>query len=135
MQRPDLYWSIAFSIFAFTLFILTQVMLQNVHITTTNGMWKSMDLQSFIDNPGWQSIDASNALLFPMHALFAWIFDQLGIFESLRWRQMAVTNGIFGAFGAGLCFFFALKWTQSHLSAVLIASAYCFSAHISQVRR
>lgn len=128
-KRPDPFGTLIFATLAAAFIFFSQAYLQNVHLTTTNGLWKSMGIQDFMDNPSWGNLPTANILLHPLHAAFGWMYDLFGIHSNTRWRQMAVTNGVFGIVGAAFIYYFVFLWTQQRLASFLIASAYCFAGH------
>src|SRR6476661_8952571 len=86
------WWQEAGPIFvaASALLILFQLSLQNVHIATTNGLWKSVVVRSWISDPDWHRIDFANVLYFPVQALCCRILGALGVFPLQIWRQLAI---------------------------------------------
>lgn len=126
MKINSLAVAIGLSIFSGAYFVLLQFWLGNLHIVTTNGLWKSIDLKDYIENPGWDRIPTSNAILYPIHWLFGALYDSVGFVPPERWRQMAITNAIFGAISVGFCYFYSVKWSRNYFIALLACIAYCF---------
>lgn len=106
------------------LLIGLQLYLQNVHIATTNGLWKSIDVRRWIADTAWHRIDFANVLYFPVQAVSCELLERLGVFPGQIWRQLAVLNGLFGGIGAAAVYIFTLRWLSSRAVAVLTAVLY-----------
>ena len=114
-----------------TAFLLcAQVIIQNVHITTTNGLWKSMDVVKWINNPSLTLIDPSNVLLYPIYSSGAKLLNAIGVFRRLPWRQMAIINAVFAGFTATMAFAFVSAWVRDTKTAFLAATAYTLSGYV-----
>jgi hypothetical protein len=109
---------------ASALLILFQIYLQNVHITTTNGLWKSVGVRSWISDPGWRRIDFANVLYFPVQALSCCVLEAFGVFPHQIWRQLAILNGLAGGAGAAAVYVFTLRWLGSHTAALFTTVLY-----------
>jgi len=109
------------------LLLLFQVYLQNVHIATTNGLWKSIVVRRWIAHSSWQLLDDANVLYFPIQMLSCELLERLGIFPGQIWRQLAVLNGIAGGAGATAVYLFTLRWLQSRPAALLATVLYAGS--------
>lgn len=129
-MKSKIFAPLLFTIFAGCVYFLTQAHLQSMHFATTNGLWKSITLNEYSADPGWHRIIPANALLYPLHAMFGSVYDLFPFLPIERWRQMGLTNGFFGALSAGVCYFFAYRWTQRHHVAFLASSAYCFAGFV-----
>ncbi len=112
------------AILAASLLIFLQIYLQNVHIATTNGLWKSIIVRQWIAHPSWSLIDDANALYFPVQMLSCELLERLGIFSDQIWRQLAVLNGLFGGLGAAAVYVFTLRWLNSRATAILATALY-----------
>ena len=126
-DRCPVAWSTEAGLIFFAasaLLILFQIYLQNVHIATTNGLWKSVGVRSWISDPGWHRIDFANVLYFPVQALSCGVLEALGAFPHQIWRQLAVLNGLTGGAGAAAVYVFILRWLGSRAVALLAAVLY-----------
>ena len=70
--------------------------LDNVHLETTNGLWKSMDVESWKANYRTAELRAPNYLYYPTMALLGHVLDGLGIFAGKTWKQLAEAAGSLG---------------------------------------
>lgn len=95
--------------------------LQNVHVMTTNGLYKSLQAGPWITDPAHATLDQSNYLFFPMYGLLCRLLDAVGFLPGSAWLQFAYLN----AFWASLCvvFVYALihRLTASAAAAALAA--------------
>ena len=57
--------------------------LQNVHIITANGMYKSIQAEPWIADPAHARLDPSNYLYFPLYGALARLLDWLGILRGM----------------------------------------------------
>jgi len=73
--------------------------LQNAHIITANGMYKSIQAEPWIADFAHARLDPSNYLYFPLYGASARLLDALGILRGVAWKQFAYLN----AFWASLC--------------------------------
>ena len=71
--------------------------LQNVHIITTNGMYKSIQAEPWIADPGHASLDPSNYLYFPLYGTLVRGLDALGILRGVPWKQFAYLNALWAS--------------------------------------
>jgi hypothetical protein len=71
--------------------------LDNVHLETTNGLWKSMDVDAWKANHRTAELRAPNYLYYPAMALLGNLLDGLGIFAGKTWKQLALINAAFAA--------------------------------------
>jgi hypothetical protein len=120
------YWPevVAVGLVTAVAFLSLQLYLRNVNIDTTNGLWKSIDVRRWIDDPSWQRVDFSNVLYYPVEALFCSLLERFGVFPGQIWRQMAVLNGLAGGVGAAVVYVFTLRWLRSRLVAALTTVLY-----------
>ena len=120
MKTPAFAWQLLLA-FALSLLILVGLIgwLQNVHILTSNGMYKSIQAEPWIADPSAARLDASNYLYFPLYGALCRLLDGLGIERGVPWKQLAYLN----AFWASLCIVFVYAFvhraTQSARAAVL----------------
>lgn len=112
-------------VLASLLFIGLQLYLQNVHIATTNGLWRSIDVRRWLLHPGWPLFDFADALYYPVQSFNCWILGHIGIFPHRIWRQLALLNGVFGGIGAGAVYLFTLSWLRNWKVAAVATALYC----------
>jgi hypothetical protein len=103
MTAPSLRWQLALAFSLSLLFMVGMIgWLQNVHILTANGMYKSIEAEPWIHDFAHARLDPSNYLYFPLYGVMAHLLDQLGILRGVPWKQFAYLN----AFWASLCIVF-----------------------------
>ncbi|MQB08267.1 hypothetical protein DXT96_00020 [Agrobacterium sp. ICMP 6402] len=116
---------------AITIFLLiAQSVIDNVHITTTNGLWKSIDIRRWIESPSWSLMQPSNAIFYPVYATLAKLLTEVGVYPDLVWRQMAVINAIFAGVAGAVAFAFVAAWTRNLFVTLLAVTAYMMSGYI-----
>lgn len=116
---------------AITAFLLcTQAIIQNVHISTTNGLWKSLDVARWIQTPSWALIEPSNAIFYPVYAALARVLNALGVFPGMAWRQMAIINALFAGISGAIVFAFVSRWTRNLTITLLASTAYMLSGFV-----
>ncbi len=116
--QANLVWQLALA-FILTLVVLCGLIywLQNVHIVTNNGLYKSLQVQPWISDPPRAKLDPSNYLYFPLYGrMCAWL-DALGILEGQAWRQFAYINAFWASVGSVLVYAFAWRLTGRTLIA------------------
>lgn len=91
--------------------------LQNVHIVTTNGMYKSLQAGPWISDPAHAPLDASNYLYFPLYGRLCALLDWLGILRGQAWKQLAYLNAFFASIGSVLLYAFVHRLSRSALVA------------------
>ena len=93
MTAPRLGWQLALA-FLLSLIVLTGLIgwLQNVHMVTANGMYKSIQAQPWIHDFAHARLDPSNYLYFPLYGAMTKLLDALGISRGVAWRQFAYLN-------------------------------------------
>lgn len=132
------------------LFAVLVAAIDNVHLVTTNGLWKSIKVATFVEAPG-RSASPSNLLYYPVTGILTWILPDSAF--GAVWRKMAFLNaawsglavaatfavvrvlgaGRLGAtsaalFQAGCGFFLALGITNEDIMggyALLVSSVAC----------
>ncbi|TBR22619.1 MAG: hypothetical protein EPO10_28055, partial [Reyranella sp.] len=57
--------------------------LQNVHIISSNGMYKSIQAEPWIASPSTARLDPSNYLFFPLYGVSAQLLDALGVLRGV----------------------------------------------------
>jgi hypothetical protein len=97
--------------------------LQNVHIITANGMYKSIQAEPWIADPSRARLDPSNYLYFPLYGALCRLLDWLGIDRGVPWRQFAWLNAFFASMASVIVYAFAHRLTGSARAAALAA---CF---------
>ena len=97
--------------------------LQNVHIISSNGMYKSIQAEPWIADPSVARLDPSNYLFFPLYGISARLLDALGILRGVPWKQFAYLNAFWASIGTVVVYTFAHRLTGSALVAAL-ASAF-----------
>jgi hypothetical protein len=127
--RLTLPLSLAAGVAVTTVLLVLQAVIQNVHIVTTNGLWKSFVVVDWMNDPRWSRLDLANALYFPAYAQLCRFLDLMGVFPGVVWRQMAVLNAIFAGAAAAACFAFVAAWTQRLAVAALATVAFCLSGY------
>jgi hypothetical protein len=124
MKAPALGWQLA-SAFVLSLLVLIGLIdwLQNVHIITTNGMYKSIQAEPWIADPSRARLDPSNYLYFPLYGALCRGLDWLGIDRGVPWRQLAWLNAFFASLATVVVYAFIHRLTGSARAAALAA---CF---------
>ena len=95
--------------------------LQNVHVITNNGMYKVIQGEPWITDPGGARLDPSNYLYFPLYGLLCRVLDALGIARGVPWKQFAYLNAFFASLGVAFVYAFVHRQTHSALVAALAA--------------
>jgi hypothetical protein len=103
----------------FAVLVLMVWWLDNVHINTTNGLFKSLTVRLWRDDPALATLDRSNYLYFPLMAVLCRLLDLLGVYAGLPWKQLAVVNAAFGAACLGIVFAFVRALTGRRDIALL----------------
>src|SRR5437764_6501512 len=70
------------------------VWLDSVNIETTNGLWKSLQVEGWKADPDGSALDRSNYLYFPTMALLGRLLDFLGVYPDKTFKQLAVINAV-----------------------------------------
>ena len=71
--------------------------LQNVHIITANGMYKSIQAEPWIADFRHARLDPSNYLYFPLYGALGQLLDALGILRGVAWKQFAYLNAFWAS--------------------------------------
>lgn len=124
MTRTTPAWQLllAFALSLSTLCLLID-WLQNVHIISSNGMYKSIQAEPWIASPSTARLDPSNYLFFPLYGVSARLLDALGILRGVPWKQFAYLNAFWASVGTVVVYAFAHRLTGRALVATL-ASAF-----------
>jgi hypothetical protein len=109
------------AVFALSLLVLCGLIgwLQNVHIITANGMYKSIQAEPWIADPARARLDPSNYLYFPLYGALCRVLDGLGIDRGVPWRQFAWLNAFFASLASVIVYAFAHRLTASARAAAL----------------
>ncbi|HEU5096584.1 MAG TPA: hypothetical protein VFT77_15580 [Reyranella sp.] len=103
MRAPSLGWQLALAFLLTLLFLVGLIgWLQNVHILTANGMYKSIQAEPWIHDFADARLDYANYLYFPLYGALSKLLDAIGILRGTAWKQFAYLN----AFWASLCIVF-----------------------------
>ena len=123
MRTPPV-WSLLLTFGLSLLFLCSLIgWLQNVHIITNNGMYKSIEAEPWIADPGSARLDPSNYLYFPLYGVLARGLGALGILNGVAWKQFAYLNAVFASLATTFIYFFVHCLTASARGAALAA---CF---------
>src|SRR3954467_12236856 len=99
-RGPALGWQMARAFVLSLLFLVGLIAwLQNVHMITSNGMYKSIQAEPWIADFAHARLAPSNYLYFPLYGASARLLDALGILRGVPWKQFAYLN----AFWASVC--------------------------------
>ncbi len=93
--------------------------LHNVHIISSNGMYKSIQAEPWISNPSTARLDPSNYLFFPLYGISARLLDALGILRGVPWKQFAYLNAFWASLGTVVVYAFVHRLTGKALAAAL----------------
>ena len=85
--------------------------LDNVHINTTNGLWKSILVGQWKADFGTAPLDPSNYLYYPLVSILCRGLDLLGIQAGETWRQMATVNTVFGGIAVAVVYWMVRRLT------------------------
>jgi hypothetical protein len=96
--------------------------LQNVHIITANGMYKSIQAEPWIADPGHARLDPSNYLYFPLYGALAHGLDRLGILIGVPWKQFAYLNALWASVAVTFIYGFVHRVTGNVWAAALAAA-------------
>ncbi|MBP6768851.1 MAG: hypothetical protein KA171_13820, partial [Reyranella sp.] len=120
MTRATPGWQLLLA-FALSLAVLCGLIgwLQNVHIISSNGMYKSIQAEPWIVSPSTARLDPSNYLFFPLYGVSARLLDALGILRGVPWKQFAYLNAFWASLGTVVVYAFAHRLTGNALAAAL----------------
>ena len=130
MKVPALRWQLALAFTVALAVLVGQIVwLENVHVMTTNGMYKSLQAEPWIADPARATLDPSNYLYFPLYGALCRLLDTVGILRGSAWQQLAYLN----AFWASLCITFVYAFihrvTASAAAAALAACLHLGSGY------
>jgi hypothetical protein len=123
-DKHSLGWQLLL-VFAISLLVLCGLIdwLQNVHIITANGMYKSIQAEPWIADPAHARLDPSNYLYFPLYGALAHGLDAFGILRGVPWKQFAYLNALWASLAIVFVYAFVHRVTGSVKVAALAA---CF---------
>jgi hypothetical protein len=116
-------------IVAFVILLGFQLYVDNVFIVTTNGLWKSVLVRQWADNPAPGNLDLANLLYYPAYGQLTRLLDALDVFTDLTWKQMAVLNAAFAALIVACIYYWIASIFKSRLIGLLTALFYMGSGH------
>jgi len=122
MKHPAPAWHLALA-FALSLLALVGLIgwLQNVHILTANGMYKSIQAEPWIADPATARLDPSNYLYFPLYGALCRLLDALGIERGVPWKQLAYLNAFWASLSVVVVYALVHRLTQDARAATLAA--------------
>lgn len=120
MTRTAPAWQLLLA-FVLSLTVLCSLIgwLQNVHIISSNGMYKSIQAEPWIASPSTARLDPSNYLFFPIYGVSARLLDALGILRGVPWKQFAYLNAFWASVGTVIVYAFVHQLTGRAVVAVL----------------
>lgn len=120
MQRSGQVWQ-PLAAFALSLAALCGLVawLDNVHIVSANGMYKSIQAEPWIVSPENARLDPSNYLFFPLYGWLCRVLDVLGIDRDVPWKQFAWLNAFWASIASAIVFAFVRRLTGSARAAAL----------------
>jgi hypothetical protein len=95
--------------------------LQNVHMITANGMYKSIQAEPWITDFRHARLDPSNYLYFPLYGASAKLLDALGILRGVAWKQFAYLNAFWASVATAAVFAFFARLSGDLRVAALAA--------------
>ncbi|WP_428663809.1 hypothetical protein [Reyranella sp.] len=112
IRVPALGWQMALAFVLSLLFLAGLIgWLQNVHMITANGMYKSIQAEPWIADFAHARLDQSNYLYFPLYGASAWLLDALGILRGVAWKQFAYLNAFWASLGVAAVYGFVHRLT------------------------
>jgi hypothetical protein len=104
------------------------VWLDDVHISTTNGMYKSIRVESWVKSFASGKLDYSNYMYYPLMAVLCRGLDLVGIYPGMAWKQLAAINVAFAAASLAIVFVLARTLTGRRDVALLATLLHLGSA-------
>ncbi len=122
MKTPALGWPTALA-FLLSLILLCSLIgwLQNVHMITANGMYKSIQAEPWIADFRHARLDPSNYLYFPLYGASAKLLDALGVLRGVAWKQFAYLNAFWASVATAAIFAFVARLSGDLRVAALAA--------------
>ena len=93
--------------------------LQNVHVITANGMFKSIQAEPWMRDFAHARLDPSNYLYFPLYGALANLLDWLGVARGQAWKQFAYLNAIWASIANVMVYAFVHRLSGSARVAAL----------------
>lgn len=121
VERPGLFDVVGVGIVAAMLLAAFGVWLDNTHINTANGLWKSGQVTQWKTDFGSAPLDASNYLYFPLVSTLCRVLDVLGFHVGETWRQMAAVNALFAGYAVAVFYWLVRRLTQRRDIAAVAA--------------
>lgn len=117
-ERVRVRWWEAIAVFLAALALLwgLTAYFDNVHRATTNGLWKSIDVNSWLTPGGRRYTDGGNLLYFPGLATMLRLLPEQWF--GTVWQRMAYVNGLFGGGVIALTYLIAVRLFQSRSTAL-----------------
>ena len=113
------WWDIlAIGVAGFVLMLGLLLWLDNVHINTTNGMWKSIFVEEWKADFRSSRLDPSNYLYYPLVALFCRGLDLLGIHADQTWRQLGLISVGFAACALAIVYWLVRRYSTGGLGRI-----------------
>ncbi|HEY6983337.1 glycosyltransferase family 39 protein [Reyranella sp.] len=113
---------------AFVLLLGLMAWLDNVHLSTTNGLWKSVNVGDWKADFATAALDPSNYLYYPLMAALCRLLDLLDVHGGRIWQQLAVINVAFGALSVAIVYGLVRRLTNRQAVATLAALVHLGSA-------
>lgn len=111
-RTPALGWQMALAFVLSLLFLAGLIAwLQNVHMITANGMYKSIQAEPWIGDFAHARLDPSNYLYFPLYGASARLLDALGVLRGVPWKQFAYLNAFWASLGVAAVYGFVHRLT------------------------
>ena len=131
MKAPAIGWQLLLAfVLSIELLAGTIDWLQNVHIITANGMYKSIQAEPWISDPANARLDASNYLYFPIYGALCRLLDWIGIQRGVPWKQFAYLNAFWSSVGVVIVYAFVHRVTGSVLASVLAVAFHIGSGFV-----
>lgn len=112
VRAPALGWQMALAFVLSLLFLAGLIAwLQNVHMITANGMYKSIQAEPWIAGFAHARLDQSNYLYFPLYGASARLLDALGVLRGVPWKQFAYLNAFWASLGVAAVYGFVHRLT------------------------
>jgi hypothetical protein len=102
--------------------------LDNVHINTANGLWKSLVVGQWKADFATAPLDPSNYLYYPLVSTLCRLLDLLRIQVGEAWRQLASINTIFAGIAVAIVYWMVRRLTGRRDIAAIAALFHLGSA-------
>jgi hypothetical protein len=124
VQKAAPAWQLLLA-FVLSLVVLSSLIswLDNVHIISANGMYKSIQGEPWITEFSKARLDPSNYLFFPLYGAMCKVLDALGILRGVPWKQYAYLNAFWASLGTVVVYAFVHRLT-GELRAAILASVF-----------